>query len=159
MIDPCVRFESKFVRIPESGCWIWMGGTNEKGYGIFGLGTRKQGITKAHRFSWQRKNGQIPDGMNVLHECGVAACVNPDHLYVGTQKENAADTKRMGRLKLPDNSGTMATWAKLTNDDVRFIKSCKGKERGIGVELSKKFNVSKSCIYNIWSDLSWQSIK
>lgn len=158
MTDAYKRFESKFVRIPESGCWIWIGGANEKGYGIFGLGARTDGVEKAHRFSWSHKNGRIDDGLNVLHICGVRSCVNPDHLYVGTQKDNAQDTKSMGRLKLPNNKGMLAKWSKLNDDDVKYIKSCKGVKRGLGVELAKKFGVSKSCIYNIWSDLSWQSI-
>jgi len=159
MIDQYIRFQKKFVRIPESGCWIWMGGTNENGYGIFGVGTRKQGVIKAHRFSWAHKNGLIPEGAKILHECGVEACVNPDHLYAGTMKQNTADTIRMGRLKLPDNRGQKAKWSKLTNDDVLFIRSCKGLKKGTGIELAKKFNVSKSAIYNIWSDLSWKSVK
>lgn len=91
------RFESKFIPVTESGCWLWLRGINAKGYGQFG---RKHGSDQAHRVAWELYRGQIPDGMNVCHSCDVRCCVNPDHLFLGTQKDNMQDCMKKGRLSI-----------------------------------------------------------
>jgi hypothetical protein len=73
--------------IPESnsGCWIWIGATNGRGYGNF------KRHAKAHRVSWELYYGKIPNGLCVLHKCDVKLCVNPNHLWLGTYKDNNYD--------------------------------------------------------------------
>lgn len=145
------RFESKYTPITESGCWIWLGGTNEHGYGILGLGTRAQGVAKAHRVSWTLHNGEIPKGMSILHKCDVPACVNPDHLTVGTLKENSQDMVRKGRCRTPDNRGEKASWAKLDCEKVAHIR----RKEMTGIAYAKHYGVSKSAIYQIWAGKNW----
>ena len=83
-----VSFEEKIERIPFSGCWIWMAGLARNGYGQ----TSENHKTKfAHRMAWKLYRGEIPDGLFVLHKCDIKCCVNPDHLYLGTQKDNIRD--------------------------------------------------------------------
>lgn len=78
----------------ENGCWIWKKCIHISGYGNL----RVEGKTKkAHRVSFELKNGPIPEGMDVLHKCDVRSCINPDHLYLGTDKENAQDREDRGR--------------------------------------------------------------
>ena len=86
--------ESKFERIPFSGCWIWTGNANTKGYGqILISGTRWM----AHRMSYTLAHGEIPPGLVVCHRCDVPSCINPDHLFVGKNMENHLDSVAKGR--------------------------------------------------------------
>ena len=78
-------------------CWEWTGAT-AVGYGYLGLGRREDGIAGAHRISWQLHYGEIPPGMDVCHHCDNRKCVRPDHLFLGTRRQNMQDASRKGRL-------------------------------------------------------------
>lgn len=148
------RLHSK-VQIDEtSGCWLWIGAKKELGYGVIGLGHRTDGTIKAHRAAYKLYKGDIPAGMCVLHRCDTPSCVNPEHLFLGTLKDNAQDCVAKGRAALPDNRGERAKWAKLTASDVLQIR----KRELRGVEYARMFGVSKSAIYEIWRGKNWSSI-
>ena len=86
------RFENKVERIPGVDCWLWAGAHNRYGH------LAVNGETKlAHRVSWELAHGPITGGMNVLHKCDTPLCVRPDHLFLGTQRENILDAVRKGR--------------------------------------------------------------
>lgn len=145
------RFATKYEPVPEAGCWLWIGGTNEHGYGIIGLGSRADGVAKAHRVSWELSRGPIPAGLSVLHKCDTPACVNPDHLWLGTKRGNSRDMARKGRHRIPDNRGERSAGAKLTAAAVACIRL---KEK-TGKEYARLFGVSKSAIYEIWRGKNW----
>lgn len=88
---------------PNSGCWLWLGHLSRTGYGRFRSSVRRS--DEAYRVSYRLFKGPIPTGMVVRHQCDVRACVNPDHLIVGTQAENVADAIARGRHRAPSREG------------------------------------------------------
>ena len=95
------RFNDSYIPVTETGCWIWTGALNRhRGYGRLRF---KDKEIKAHRYSWELHNGPIPDGLQVLHKCDTPACVNPDHLWLGTHKENMHDCIKKGRFVFNTN--------------------------------------------------------
>lgn len=80
-------FKSISKRKHKYNCWIWKGRKDKDGYGILYI---KKNV-KAHRYSWELKNGRIPEGFILCHKCDNTSCVNPDHLYIGTHLDNARD--------------------------------------------------------------------
>ena len=88
------RFMGYVDQKEENECWNWLGSKNTCGYGKFAINKTSY---MAHRVSWILKNGDIPEGLFVLHKCDNRPCVNPNHLYVGTQQENSDDKVNRGR--------------------------------------------------------------
>src|SRR4030095_5139968 len=112
------RFYSK-VNLPnENGCMIWTASKLPNGYGQF---TYKKKQIKAHRFSYVLHIGQIPKSMYVCHTCDNPSCVAPDHLFLGTAKDNAQDKMKKGRGRWGqhENNGI----AKLTLEKDNYIRT------------------------------------
>ena len=96
------RFEKK-IKKEDGGCWIYVGYRNEKGYGATMVRREGKGhLVKAHRLMYSKYIGRIPDGMVVCHTCDNPSCVNPEHLFVGTQADNLKDMHAKGRRKYPE---------------------------------------------------------
>ncbi len=88
------KFMNNFILVPWTGCWIWMRACTGKGYGQIRVSNV---CYLTHRLSWEIHNGEIPEGMFVLHRCDVPPCLNPNHLFLGTAAQNMEDMWRKGR--------------------------------------------------------------
>lgn len=92
-LPPQLRFDTKVLR--TDGCWLWTAGKSGNGYGAFKLKDGSQ--VPAHRMAWELARGPIPDGLYVLHRCDNRQCVRPEHLFLGSARDNALDMMAKGR--------------------------------------------------------------
>lgn len=130
------RFFANIEYDTNGGCWLWSGAMPQGvGYGTIQKDGRTLG---AHRVSYELHRGEIPRGLYVLHKCDVRACVNPSHLYAGTQKENERDKIVRGRRRL--RVGDQCRGSKLREADIPGIRrrllmghSCKAIAADYGV--------------------------
>lgn len=141
------RFMGKIDKLTsKKGCWLWTAATFPNGYGRFWVEDK---MLYAHRASYELFVELIPKGLNVLHECDVASCVNPDHLFLGTQSDNAIDFFSKG---LTRGNG------KLISRDVVEIRRLY-KNGFIQKEIAQRFNVWQGNISSIVTGKSWAYVK
>ena len=164
--DAAPRFWTKVEK--TAACWLWRGAVGTHGYGVIGLGGHAT-IT-AHRFSWALHKGKIQDGRWILHRCDNRRCVNPNHLYLGTVRENVRDMMERGapycfklrshitpeieqhRLAaLPRGRSHHRGAAKITEATAAQIISASGSQRQIG----ERFGVSQQLVSLIKSGKRW----
>lgn len=121
--------EARFwAKVDKSGdCWIWTAAKTGRGYGNFAL---HGGNIAAHRYSWEITNGPIPDGRGVLHECDTLACVRPDHLFLGTQRQNVADMIGKGRARYPGATNPQSGDAHWTHRTPEKMNPARGDRNG-----------------------------
>lgn len=126
------RFSAKYRVDAMIGCWLWSGAHLKSGYGLFGLYIGRNEL--AHRASWMLSGGSIPDGMYVCHRCDTPACVNPDHLFLGTGKDNMQDALAKGRCFIqPKAALCKRGHAMVDGVNVRFMR-CNGARRCLTCE-------------------------
>ena len=130
----------------SDGCWIWRGAVNRGagGYGWFRLDGEAQ---LAHRASWILHNGPIPDGMHVLHKCDVRLCVNPAHLFLGTNADNVAD--KVGKGRVSRGEGHMG---RFTEEQIRAMRASTGTTR----EIASRFETSSSYVSAVKRGKYWR---
>ena len=138
------RFESKFLPEPNSGCWLWVGGLTDIGYGGFWVNGRTLG---AHRVSYELYIGPIGD-KKVLHKCDNRCCVNPNHLFLGTSQDNSNDMVEKNRQARGESCGN----SKLTKKDVEKIRQSDLSSR----KLAEMFDISKTNILDIKNNKIWR---
>lgn len=143
------RFKRFFTPGKKSECWFWRGYKTRLGYGY--LAVAKHRPILAHRFSYIFYKGPISDGLHVLHACDIPACINPNHLKLGTHADNLADAKNKGRMQ----RGGKRWNAKLTPSRVRAIR----KDKRVYAAIAAKYGVDPSLISYVKTGKIWQHIK
>ena len=142
-------FHEKHIPVTETGCWLWLRGISSSGYGALKLGS---GMRPAHRVSWLIHRGEIPPGMFVCHKCDTRSCVNPNHLFLGTPKDNMDDMLAKGRQDFP--AGQRHAQAVLTDQEVYSIRSS-----GLSsIEAAIKFGVAECTANQILHRRSWKHL-
>lgn len=130
-------------------CWNWIGCINQKrgGYGFFNCGGRKGKTLSVHRFSYAIHYGEIPLGMCVCHKCDNPKCVRPDHLFLGTPKDNVMDCFKKGRLFIP--KAPPKPNQKVTESQKNEIKTLSNSMTQM--KLATKFKLCQATISRILS--------
>lgn len=142
------RFDARY-RVAENGCWIWAGGFDGGRYGQFYISRFK---IAAHRVSYVLRHGPIADGMLVCHRCDQPSCVNPDHLFLGTDADNNAD--RSAKLRTHQPFGAVEKYRKLSADQARTILSDKRSARA----LAREFGVAPNTVAKIRRGETWKHV-
>ena len=124
----------------ENACWEWGGRINDGGYGFVMFKGR---YVMAHRKAWERHNGPIPEGLVVCHKCDNRRCINPHHMFLGTDADNVADMDAKGRRVVL--RGSKNGTAKLNEESVLKVKALLRDGSGLP-EIAERFGVSVSTI-------------
>lgn len=150
-------FEKHVVK--QDGCWDWKGSINRNGYTV--MSCRKEiGPITGHKASWVIHKGSIPQYMHVCHTCDNRRCTNPDHLWIGTHKENNDDKISKGRARWaqpPHKVGSDNGASKLVDEEVKKIKMLIESGRSC-YSISKEFSVSSTTIKRIKNGINWSHI-
>lgn len=151
--------ERFWENVDKSGaCWLWLAALDVHGYGRFRF--KKQSV-KAHRVAWELAQGPIPAGLSVLHNCPGGdnrRCVNPAHMFLGTQADNMRDMRAKGRQGIPNPvHGETHHNAKLDADTVRQIRLALAGGEG-HKRIGTRFGVSERTIFNIAHGRIWKHV-
>lgn len=146
-----IRFQRHVGPAGPTGCTLWTGVQNGQGYGRMGVSSTKKAM--AHRVAWELVNGPVPDGMKVLHRCDVKLCVNPDHLFLGTQLDNMRDMAKKNR----SNLGERCPSHKLTADQVAAIRIAyvAGAKKS---DLARQYGVAGPTIGGCITGKTWRHL-
>lgn len=146
------------IKINGNSCWEWQGKINLSGYGQIGKRgePKKQVIT--HRISYEIFKGEIPKGLIICHSCDNKICCNPDHLWIGTPKDNFHDAMKKGRTVYGGAKGEKSGNAKLNENKVREIRE--ELEKGTKAKiLAEHYGVHVAVIYTIKNKKAWKHVK
>lgn len=136
------------VKVDENGCFVWQGATQSDGYGV-------SHHDLAHRVSYQISIGEIGD-LYVCHRCDNPPCVNPEHLFLGTQKDNMSDCSKKKRFG--DRSGENNANAKMSEATAQAILAAWKKSEETYQALAERFGVSKASVAMLIQGLAWKHL-
>lgn len=153
------RFLQKIAPIDKNGCMLWTGNQYWDGYGKFHIREIQDGqpywkTVRAHRYAWELKNGPIPIGIYVCHKCDNPLCINVEHMFLGTQKDNLSDMASKKRSTI----GTKNPMAKLTDNDIKDIRKMY-KDGKTQQHIAKIYSLSRSNVGLIVTHETWKHVK
>jgi uncharacterized protein (UPF0248 family) len=144
------RFLSRFKQGEKESCWIWEGNKTGNGYGSLAINGKQ---IPTHRLSYEYFVGPIPEGMCVCHTCDTPLCLNFNHLWLGTKKDNMRDCVNKDRNY--HSRGEKHPKHKLTEEQVKEIRASTLKR----CELGQMYGVAKSTIKDIKNGKNWSWLK
>lgn len=159
------NFNSRGFSVSDSGCWVWLGSKNSAGYGRMKI----RGVHYfAHRVSYMIHKGIIPDGFVICHSCDNPSCVNPSHLWAGTNGENQRDCTKKGRRATgarhrsalyPESipRGEQTGRATLTENQVREIRRLAGTMSQQAI--ADMFGTPQTNVSRIIRGVAWRHVK
>jgi len=145
-----VSSEARFWKSVEKTnyCWIWIKQKNRRGYGKFSL---KNKTIAAHKYSYELVKGAVPDGLYVCHKCNNPSCVNPDHLYAGTNSQNTLDSVVSGTHRTAKLNFEMAQQIRKIYAGGGVTQKQIGEKYGVGGDI-----VSEIVNHKIWKEEDYQ---
>jgi hypothetical protein len=151
------RFWSRCIK--ADGCWLWSGGVNSRGYGVFSVWRNgKNKSFRAHRLAYELVKGAVSDGMMICHACDTPLCVRPDHLFEGTAHDNMQDCLQKGRFRAPGtrcfgvvNGSSRLTWEKVREIRARFASGNVTK-----ADLSRQYGITRQSIGDVIDGTTWR---
>jgi hypothetical protein len=143
ILTPIERFWSRVDRRGADDCWPWQARCDKDGYGWFWDSDVSKVSIRAHRYSWMLHTGAMPDAsVHVCHHCDNPPCVNPAHLFVGTNKDNIDDKMRKGRHR-GNETGSIGNFRRrLTDDQVAEIRAADLSQYATLKALGRVYGIS-----------------
>ncbi|MHC6083214.1 helix-turn-helix domain-containing protein [Ralstonia solanacearum] len=157
--QPLISRFARYVQVSPGGCWLWTGAKNACGYGVLGRGRRSEGLIRAHRLAYQLFHGIVLErSQHVLHRCDTRVCVNPEHLFIGTQQDNMCDMRSKGRaVPPPRHVGIANHKAKLDEHKVRQIFAMR-RAGNTKYQIAQRMGVSRATVYSILNRFTWRHV-
>jgi hypothetical protein len=153
--SPAERLLAGIEYDTNGGCWLWKYASHNHGYGVLSVDRR---LRKAHRLAYEVWVGPIPAGLVVCHKCDTPACVNPAHLFVGTQADNLADMAAKGRWNpAATRRGSANGCARLTEADIGLIRAASRAGESF-TSIGTRFGVSRVTIAKIAKGQGWRHV-
>lgn len=146
------RFMQRVMKNDITKCWNWTGSRMKNWHGNWRNSDGNNELV--HRASWRIFVGELPNGMCVCHKCDNPLCVNPDHLFLGTQSENAHDMWNKGRARPGISKGEKHGMSKLTAEIVKDIRN----SNLTGIELAKKYGITATTVCDVKKRRTWDHI-
>lgn len=170
------RFWKRVAKGAPEACWPWTASRTRAGYGQLQARRYSSQPLTAHRVAWEVATGTAPGNLHVLHRCDNPACVNPEHLFLGTQRDNNEDRNRKQRTASGENNGAVTKplqnpfvrdggsglrreahpMAKLTEEEVATIRRSYTGGRGQLKELGLRFRISSTHVLRIVRGKNWR---
>lgn len=151
------RFWKYVTKTEGDGCWEWTGHRTRLGYGRLKIGHRpKARSAEAYRISWEIHHGPIPEGLCVCHRCDNPPCVRPDHLFLGTHRDNMLDAAAkgfMGRARAERNGNARLTW-----EIVRDVRRLYATGLYSQKQLAERFGMCPASAHNVVTGKYWRDV-
>lgn len=151
------QFLDKAYPEPNTGCWLWVGKTNWCGYGELHKKDNEYKMIFAHRYSYAIHKGLFDENLKVLHTCDQPCCINPDHLFLGTQQDNISDMDAKKRRKC--GRGVNHGHAKINNLIAIEIKKMYRHGKYRQIDVAKHFGISRSVVSKVVNGAAWKHVE